>query len=160
MSSSGLNCETFMCWPSVMLRKTPFKKKRKVSMSRCYPQLKHKSKKNSLRRSYLIPALDFAYTRISNTCKLTSNYCFARFSILSSRSLTSSLSAPESSSGSSSTSGNFSALFAVDFVCSLSRSIFQSYSADSFAESRSKSSMRDFCMRTFSSTYCLRVSLW
>lgn len=89
---------------------------------------------------------------------LTSNFYFALFSILSYRSLTYSLSASESNSGSSSTSGNVSALVWPAFVFSLSRSIFQSYSADCLAESKSKSKMSDFWILTFKSMYCFRDS--
>jgi hypothetical protein len=41
-----------------MFRNTPLMKNKNVSISRCWHQLKQRSKKNSVKRSYLTPAFD------------------------------------------------------------------------------------------------------
>lgn len=134
ISSSSLKFEIFICCPSVIFSKTAFKKNKNVSMSKCWHQLRHRSKKNSASRSYIIPALD-----------LVSNFCICLCRTISSLALTYSDSASESSSLSMSDS-DCSSITSYSFflLFSRSRSIFQSCSADSFADLISKFKISDF----------------
>lgn len=149
-----------------MFRNIPFKKKTYVSISRCWHHDKHRSKKNSLRRSYWISPVSLNYSFnyywnsvaatcfspswVSSSSSLIPSSCFISDSWLSPVALIYSF-LPLSKFG-------YNWPFPSDYfsIYSLSISIFQSSIALSYALAKSKSKMRLFWILTFKSRYyCL-----